>query len=80
MTDSQPQGQPPVTNPTTDPADGADAGSDAGSGVTADPDFGADADFAGEHEDTAVSKDITSGTDDAEPEAPGGSSGMEPTD
>ncbi|MDR7276821.1 hypothetical protein [Catenuloplanes atrovinosus] len=40
-----------------------------------------DPDFAGEHEDTAVSKDITGGQDeDAEPEAPGGWSGMEPTD
>ncbi|GAB7039311.1 MULTISPECIES: hypothetical protein [Catenuloplanes] len=37
-----------------------------------------DPDFAGEHEDTAVGKDITAGTDDAtEPESPAGWSGME---
>ena len=38
----------------------------------------ADPDFAAEHEDTAVGKDITSGTDDAaEPESPTGWSGGE---
>ncbi|MFY1633490.1 hypothetical protein ACN27F_09445 [Solwaraspora sp. WMMB335] len=37
-----------------------------------------DADFAGEHDDTAVAKDIIEGTDsDREPETPRGWSGLE---
>ncbi|GAB7046316.1 hypothetical protein [Catenuloplanes indicus] len=40
-----------------------------------------DPDFAAEHEDTAVGKDITAGTDDsAEPESPAGWSGLEGDD
>jgi hypothetical protein len=38
-----------------------------------------DDDFAGEHDDTAVGEDITSGRDDSrEPESPTGWSGLEP--
>ena len=36
-----------------------------------------DPDFAGEHDDTAVSNDIIEGTDTREPESPRGWSGME---
>ena len=37
----------------------------------------ADSDFATEHQDTAVSKDITAGTDDKETESPEGWSGQD---
>jgi hypothetical protein len=36
------------------------------------------ADFAGEHDDTAVDEEITSGDDDREPESPRGWAGLEP--
>ena len=39
-----------------------------------------DPDFADEHADTAVSKDITAGQDDTEPESPTGWSGLEQHD
>ena len=39
-----------------------------------------DPDFAGEHEDTAVSKDVTAGRDDAESESPAGWAGLESAD
>jgi hypothetical protein len=45
---------------------------------TPDPD--PDPDFADEHADTAVSKDITAGDDDTEPESPDGWSGLEQHD
>lgn len=45
----------------------------------ADPAAADEPDFASEHEDTAVSKRITSGTDsDREPESPEGWGGLEP--
>jgi len=37
-------------------------------------------DIAGEHEDTAVDKDVITGDDQREPESPDGWAGMEPTD
>ena len=43
-----------------------------------DDDFTADADFAGEHDDTAVDEEITEHRDrNREPESPRGWSGME---
>jgi hypothetical protein len=63
MTNAAPLGQPPSER--DDPDQPTDAPSDP--------------DFAGEHEDTAVDKRITSGTDDdSEPESPAGWSGLEP--
>jgi len=42
-----------------------------------DDDEAADADFAGEHQDTAVDEDITGGRDDREAESPRGWSGLD---
>lgn len=40
----------------------------------------ADSDFASEHQDTTVAKDITAGTDDKETESPEGWSGQDDKD
>ena len=61
-------GIPALGQPPLDPARDPDAEND--------PDFGNDPDFAGEHQETAVDKEIITGADtEREPESPRGWSG-----